>query len=242
MPYVYNPLLGAGLDQTGGSGGGGTPGGSDTQVQFNNAGAFGGISTFTFSSSILTTSGRFINSYNATASSPAKAFTGTWFTGGTGTTTKPQVLIEPTGATSTAWSTSGTGLGVNAASGFGGNLLDLQVNGSSRFRVTSNSINLSDAGYGFQIAQSGGNQYLGPTTGQALFITTGGTTRLTLNGDGSAITATSGTPLVANHRLTGTAPATASDTGTAGDVRYDASYVYICTATNTWKRAAITTW
>jgi hypothetical protein len=121
----------------GGGGGGGTPGGSTTQVQFNDAGAFDGISTFTYDGSILTTSGRFINSYNATASSPAKAFTGTWFTGGTGTTTKPQVLIEPTGATSTNWSTSGTGLGVNAASGFAGNLLDLQVNGTSRFSVSN---------------------------------------------------------------------------------------------------------
>jgi hypothetical protein len=44
------------------------------------------------------------------------------------------VLIEPTGTTSTAWSTSGTGLGVNAASGFAGNLLDLQVNGTSQLR------------------------------------------------------------------------------------------------------------
>jgi hypothetical protein len=137
MPYVYNPLLKVGLDQTGAGGGGGTPGGSATQVQFNNAGAFGGISTFVYDGSILTTSGRFINSYNATASSPAKAFTGTWFTGGTSTTTKPQVVIEPTGTTSTAWSTSGTGLGVNAASGFAGNLLDLQVNGTSRFSILS---------------------------------------------------------------------------------------------------------
>jgi hypothetical protein len=133
MPYVYNPLLKVGLDQTGDGG----PGGSATQVQFNNAGAFGGISTFVYDGSILTTSGRFINSYNATASSPAKAFTGTWFTGGTSTTTKPQVVIEPTGTTSTAWSTSGTGLGVNAASGFAGNLLDLQVNGTSRFSILS---------------------------------------------------------------------------------------------------------
>jgi hypothetical protein len=134
MGYKFNPFTGT-LDEVGA--GGGTPGGSDTQVQFNDSGAFGGISTFTFSSSILTTSGRFINSYNATASSPAKAFTGTWFTGGTSTTTKPQVVIEPTGTTSTAWSTSGTGLGVNAASGFAGNLLDLQVNGTSSTRVTS---------------------------------------------------------------------------------------------------------
>ena len=113
-------------------------GGSSGQLIYNNAGAYAGASTLTYDGSILTSNGRFINSYNATASSPAKAFTGTWFTGGTATTTKPQVLIEPTGATSTAWSTSGTGLGVNASSGFAGNLLDLQVNGTSQFRVTSN--------------------------------------------------------------------------------------------------------
>jgi hypothetical protein len=46
----------------------------------------------------------------------------------------------------------------------------------------------------------------------------------------------------AQHRLQGTAPASATDTGTAGDIRYDANYIYICTATNTWKRAAIATW
>ena len=112
-------------------------GGSSGQLVYNNAGVNAGASTLTYDGSILTTSGRFINSYNATASSPAKVFTGTWFTGGTSTTTKPQVLIEPTGATSTAWSTSGTGFGVNAPSGFLGNLLDLQVNGTSQFRVSS---------------------------------------------------------------------------------------------------------
>jgi hypothetical protein len=112
-------------------------GGSSGQLLYNNAGANAGASTLTYDGSILTTSGRFINSYNATASSPAKAFTGTWFTGGTATTTKPQVVIEPTGTSSSAWSTSGTGLGVNAASGFAGNLLDLQVNGSSLSKIDS---------------------------------------------------------------------------------------------------------
>lgn len=39
-----------------------------------------------------------------------------------------------------------------------------------------------------------------------------------------------------------TAPTSASDTGTLGEIRIDASYIYICTATNTWKRVAIATW
>lgn len=39
-----------------------------------------------------------------------------------------------------------------------------------------------------------------------------------------------------------TAPSSASDTGTLGEIRIDANYIYICTATNTWKRVAISTW
>lgn len=37
-------------------------------------------------------------------------------------------------------------------------------------------------------------------------------------------------------------PANASATGTAGHVAWDSDYIYICTASNTWKRAAIATW
>lgn len=37
-------------------------------------------------------------------------------------------------------------------------------------------------------------------------------------------------------------PSSASDTGNAGDIAWDADYVYVCVATNTWKRSAITTW
>ena len=37
-------------------------------------------------------------------------------------------------------------------------------------------------------------------------------------------------------------PASASAAGTAGEVAWDANYIYICTATNTWKRVAISTW
>ena len=85
-----------------------------------------------------TLTGQLTNSTNGAASTPPERLTGTWFTGGSATTTKPQFLIEPTGTTSTGWSTSGTGFGVNAASGFGGNLLDLQTAGASQMLVQSN--------------------------------------------------------------------------------------------------------
>jgi len=37
-------------------------------------------------------------------------------------------------------------------------------------------------------------------------------------------------------------PATSGAAGNAGDICWDTNYVYICVATNTWKRAAISTW
>jgi hypothetical protein len=40
---------------------------------------------------------------------------------------------------------------------------------------------------------------------------------------------------------TGT-PASAAASGVAGQVRWDSSFIYICVATNTWKRVAIATW
>jgi hypothetical protein len=110
-------------------------GGSTGQLVYNLDGSYQGVSTMTFDGTSVTLAGRLINSYTSLASAPAKHFTGSWFTGGTSTTTKPHFLIEPAGTTSTAWSASGTGLGVNAPSGFTGNLLDLQLNGSSSFVV-----------------------------------------------------------------------------------------------------------
>lgn len=37
-------------------------------------------------------------------------------------------------------------------------------------------------------------------------------------------------------------PASAAASGTAGTIAWDSSYIYICTATDTWKRAEIATW
>lgn len=39
-----------------------------------------------------------------------------------------------------------------------------------------------------------------------------------------------------------TAPSSATDTGTLGEIRITATHIYVCTATNTWVRAALTTW
>ena len=82
-----------------------------------------------------TFTGRQILSVAGAASTPAQSLTGSIFTGGSATTTKPQFLIEPTGTTSTGWSTTGTLIGANASSGFVGMLCDFQVAGASKFKA-----------------------------------------------------------------------------------------------------------
>jgi hypothetical protein len=119
--------------------------GSSGQLLYNASGANAGTSTITYDGTNVTLSGRFISSLNGAASAPPGTFTGTWFTGGTSTTTKPQVVIEPTGTTSTAWSTSGTGIGVNAVSAFAGRLLDLQINGTSEWNFSGTVFGIGEA-------------------------------------------------------------------------------------------------
>jgi hypothetical protein len=37
-------------------------------------------------------------------------------------------------------------------------------------------------------------------------------------------------------------PASAAATGVAGTIAYDSDYIYVCVATDTWKRVGISTW
>lgn len=42
--------------------------------------------------------------------------------------------------------------------------------------------------------------------------------------------------------ITNATPSSASDTGVKGQIAWDGSYIYICSATDTWLRAPIATW
>ena len=69
-------------------------------------------------------------------------------------------------------------------------------------------------------------------------IVSGGTTGILLQ-PGSGILKISGDTICVSTQKT---PASATATGTKGDIVHDTNYIYVCTATNTWKRAAISTW
>lgn len=49
-------------------------------------------------------------------------------------------------------------------------------------------------------------------------------------------------PTTSKLILLTTPPASASATGITGQMAADSNYIYYCTATNTWKRVAISTW
>ena len=206
---VYNSATDTWIPGAGG--GGGTPGGSTTQVQFNNAGSFGGDADLTWNSTTnvlgvtgdvnlsdggtytttlqtitptaartisfpdatgtvalvggssgnlianqsgayagvanssvdnatgnITLGSRFISTVASASSAPAAYISGTWFAG-TSSNALPALYVSPAGTSvGTSWATAGTAIGVNAPAAFGGNLLDLQVNGTRFFTVQSN--------------------------------------------------------------------------------------------------------
>jgi hypothetical protein len=127
---------------------------------------------------------------------------------------------------------------------------NLDVNGTVRMRIagggTDRYVDIGSDGSGttrFYNNYAGGGDF-------GFTWRIGASDRMTLDSSGRLLVGTSsdsgGALLQVNgDRIrVGTAktPASASDTGTAGEICWDASYIYVCTATNTWKRTAIATW
>ena len=81
-------------------------------------------------------------------------------------------------------------------------------------------------------------------------ISTNGTLRVNVDSSGRLLVGTSSASGGALFQVNGDrirvatakTPASATDTGTTGEICWDANYVYVCTATDTWKRSALSTW
>jgi len=110
-----------------------------------------------------------------------------------------------------------------------------QTGGASKIDIVSNndsSINFMHTGSAtpdaiLQYNIGGGN----------LFIRVGGTPVQNITANAN-VTFYSGVINLASQNT----PANASAVGTTGNICHDADYIYVCTATNTWKRVAIATW
>lgn len=137
----------------------------------------------------------------------------------------------------------------------GDDVLVVPTSDSSTTIQLSGTVSASEAGIWLKQASPAANNYAltGTATTTHVNVASGGTLRLRVaNGNYVALTASSLTvdnvPIVANNssnafRITNSqTPASAAATGTAGTICWDANYIYVCTAANTWKRAAIATW
>ena len=78
-----------------------------------------------------TFSGKLGFSATGAASSSAATWSGTPYSAGNGTTNYPLSYMNNSATAPTTWSTSGTYLGINAASGFVGSFVDFHVNGGA---------------------------------------------------------------------------------------------------------------
>jgi hypothetical protein len=85
-------------------------------------------------------------------------------------------------------------------------------------------------------------------TDNTLAVATGGVERLRVTADGRiglGTNAPSGLLDVSDNKIrvrTAQTIASATASGNQGEIAWDANYVYVCTATNTWRRSALTTW
>jgi hypothetical protein len=109
------------------------------------------------------------------------------------------------------------------------------------FRTSASNRWAVYAGSGAESGSNAGSDFgferysdAGASLGLVMLVTRS-TGNITFNGGGGKTT------FSANAINISTAQSPASNgTGTTGDVAWDTSYLYICTATNTWKRVALT--
>ena len=174
--------------------------------------------------------------------------------------------IYSPGADQLAVATNGTGrlfvsstgtVGIDTnETGFNGQGLPLIVgNGSGNLGLTIYSGNNDFGTVQFaDAATTGADSYRGVVAykhgDEYMYFSTNATEKLRIDSSGRLLVGTgsdSGGALfqVNGDRIrVGTAktPATSGATGTTGEIAWDADYIYVCTATNTWKRSAIATW
>lgn len=109
--------------------------------------------------------------------------------------------------------------------------LGVSLTASTRNQIGTTDIAGTNGTLTLSANTDGGEYNLGASSTGTLALFGAGGSTLNLNLlDGRLIVSTSQTP------------ASASATGTTGTIVWDSSYIYICTATNTWKRVAISSW
>lgn len=151
----------------------------------------------------ITSAGSPVIAAAGAASTPGISATGTIFTGGSATTTFPYYYHNVGGTAVTTFSTAGTFFGVNAASGFTGNIFDYYVNGAT-------TVARLDYTGTFTVAP--GQAAAVSVQPAAIRFNAGATGLLVYNGTGTLGMPTDGTLRIRNDATTANIPITASAT------------------------------
>ncbi len=136
------------------------------------------------------------------------------------------------------------GLFLSSSSG-NGKAFSITANGEGYAR----GIFYSDGSYGIGGGTASRDVYIKRYSANNLMIDSdkaGGSANLLVTGNvGIGTTSPTGKLDVNGDTIrlrTAKTPATSGASGNQGEIAWDANYVYVCTATNTWKRSAIATW
>jgi len=148
----------------GGGGGGGTPGGLTGQIQYNNAGAFGGVPVLTYNGTTLSATGSFSGSFvgNLTGTSSWATTASYALNGGvTQLLAGPNITLSPTNGLGqvTVSSTGGSGTYYNTSTGSYGSFYSTQTQTASLANTaTTMSFNTTDITNGVAISGSDNNK------------------------------------------------------------------------------------
>jgi len=137
---------------------------------------------------------------------------------GVGTSTPTERLTVVTTAATAQWAVVCASNGVANSTGF-------YVDVSNNFQMVVRNSASGLTG----LINSAGDSWVNSVTGNFGIGTNAPSQKLDVNSDSIRVRSAK-------------TPASATDTGTQGQLCWDSNYVYVCIATNTWKRAAIATW
>jgi hypothetical protein len=267
-----------GVEWSTGGGGGGTPGGSDTHVQFNDGGAFAGDSGLIFAKTtdILTVAGALQAGAAATPYAASGAIRLARYQDiawridndstdlfmrsdvnrdlciGYGGTVKIRLGFVSGGISAAGGSFNGETLlysGSYSDPGYG-IFSPVKILGSCHVSAPSSPFTSNIAGTAASGVDTYGAYFNNSTTVSGggkkygLYLP-GGDYNYLFGGLGLGTNAATAKLDVNSDIIrlrTAKTPASAGAAGNQGDICWDADYLYVCVATNTWKRAAIATW
>jgi hypothetical protein len=117
--------------------------------------------------------------------------------------------------------------------------------GSWRYKETGAAILLSTDGGNFTFSNApSGSQNSVLTWNERMRITSNGNILINTTVNAGFRLNVNGTFRATQFNLSAlnTAPITATSTGVLGEIRITATYIYVCTATKTWRRTSLATW